>query len=67
MTTHTPSVEQLNAHETDRAEGGLFLCESDLIGALILSHYPASYNAQAIPEAPAALLNLNGRLAVAAL
>lgn len=63
----TSSAESAKICDVDRSEGGLFLCESDLIGALLLSHHAAGTQpATLLPDVASVLLNLNGNIAVTA-
>ena len=62
MSSNT-SVDSTKLCDSDRTEGGLFLCESDLIGALLLPHYTtAAQSATLLPDAGKSLLTLNGHL-----
>ena len=60
--------ESIKNNETDHAEGGLFLCESDLISTFLASHYSTSAQAAPVhtPDVAGALFSMNGQLAVAA-
>jgi hypothetical protein len=61
-------LESLKNLETDHAEGGLFLCESDLISTFLTSQY--ALGAQAAPVHTAdlgnSMLGMKGQLALAA-
>ena len=58
-------LESTKNHEADHAEGCLFLCESDLLSALHLSHSAAGAQPSA-QDAAGVLLLLKGQPAVAA-
>ena len=64
----TNLLESIKNNETDQAEGGLFLCESDLISSFFSSQ--CGGNAQPAPvhtpDVSSALLSLKAQLAVAA-
>jgi hypothetical protein len=60
--------ESIKNHESDHAEGGLFLCESDLISTFLTSQYNTGTQTAPVqtPDVSGALLALKGQLAVAA-
>ena len=63
----TSVIESTKNQEIDHAEGGLFLCESDLLSALHFSHSTSGQpTAQLGSEAAGALLTLKGQLGVGA-